>query len=207
MESYPSRQSKGTIWAFITWQANPWFNSKNPIKMSCWYLYEDTAVRCMTTMCMWRTNIGSFRIISIYIGHSAGIAGIIKDLWNMKSILVTNLFWVTWSPSVSRWRVSFCFTVKSYTLLYTNDNLKFNSNIFRSICTSNWKIKNQIKKTVSTQRYIWVTCLQQLRGPTLPVNKRVFFYLGWCFLVAWIHSCGFAKRSPVVSMKFQLSEC
>ena len=132
-------------------------------------MYEDTAVRCMTTMYIWLTNIGSFWIISIYIGHSAGIVGIIKDLWNMKSTLVTNLFWVTWSPSVSRWRVSFCFTVKSYTLLYTNNNLKFNSNILRSICTSNWKIKIRLSDLSS---------IATVRGPTLPVNlytKGYFF--------------------------------
>ena len=113
---------------------------------------------CMTAMYMWLTNICSLWIISIYIGHSAGVAGIIKDLWNIKSILVTNLFWVmTWSPIVSRWRVSFCFAVKSYTLLYNNNILRLKFNNLGWICTSNWKIKNQIKKQ---HRYIWVTCLQ-----------------------------------------------
>ena len=64
-------------------------------------------------------TLAVFWIISIYTGHSASIAGIVKDLWNMKSILVTNLFWViTWSPSVGKWKVPFCFTIKSYTLLY-----------------------------------------------------------------------------------------
>ena len=158
---------------------NPWLNSKNPIKMSCWYMYEDTAVRCMTTMYIWLTNIGSFWIISIYIGHSAGIVGIIKDLWNMKSPLVTNLFWVTWSPSVSRWRVSFCFTVKSYTLLYTNNNLKVNSNILRSICTSNWKIRNQIKKQhLHKDASKWLVFNSYCKGSNLTsklIYKRVFF--------------------------------
>ena len=158
---------------------NPWLNSKNPIKMSCWYMYEDTAVRCMTTMYIWLTNIGSFWIISIYIGHSAGIVGIIKDLWNMKSTLVTNLFWVTWSPSVSRWRVSFCFTVKSYTLLYTNNNLKFNSNILRSICTSNWKIKIRLKKQhLHKDASKWLVFNSYCKGSNLTsklIYKRVFF--------------------------------
>ena len=99
---------------------------------------------CRTTVKL--TNNGSFCIRSMYIGHSAGIASIVERLWNIKSFLVTNLFWVTWNPSVSRWRVSFCFTVKSYTLLYTNNilSLKFNNHVW--ICTSNWKITNQVKK-------------------------------------------------------------
>ena len=123
-------------------QANPWFNSENPIKMSCWYMYEATAVRCMTTMNMWLTNTGSFWIISIYIGHSAGIVGIIKDLWNIQSVLVTNLFWViTWSPSVNRWRVPFCFTVESCTLSHTNHILRLKINNLWWICPSNWKMK------------------------------------------------------------------
>ena len=68
--------------------------------------------------CIWRTtmqltNNCSFCIRSMYIGHSAGIAGIGEHLWNIRSFRITNLFWVTWSPSVSRWRVSFCCTVKS----------------------------------------------------------------------------------------------
>ena len=114
--------------------------------MLCWYMFEDTAVRSMTIMYMWLTNIGSFWIISIQIGHSAGIAGIIKALWNLKSILVTNLFWVTWSPGVSRWRIPFCFTVKSYTLLYNNNILRLKSTNLGWSCTSSWKMKNQIKK-------------------------------------------------------------
>ena len=115
--------------------------------MSCWYMYEDTAVRCMTTMYMWLTNIGSFWIISIQIGHSAGIAGIIKDFWNNKSIPVANLVYViAWSPSVSRWRVPFCFKVNSYISLYTNNILSLKFNYRSWICTSNWKIKNQIKE-------------------------------------------------------------
>ena len=83
------------------------------------------------------TNNGSFCIRSMYIGHSAGIAGIGEHLWNIKTILVTNLFWVTWNPGVSRRRVSFCFTVKSYTLLYSNNvlSLKFNNRGW--ICASN----------------------------------------------------------------------
>ena len=140
-ESYTSTQSKSTVWAFITWQANPWFNSENPIKMSCWHMYEDTAVRCMTAMYMWLTNIGSFWIIFKYTGHSAGIAGIIEDLWNIKSIFVTNFFWViTWGPSVSRWRVPICSTVKSWTLLYSNKILRLKMNNLWWICTSNWTI-------------------------------------------------------------------
>ena len=141
--------------------------------MSFWYTYEDTAVRCMTTMYMWLTNIGSFRSTSIYIGHSAGIAGIIKDLWNTKSILVTNLFWVTWSPSVSRWRVSFCFTVKSYTLLNNyNDMLRLKLNNLGWICTSNWKMKNQIKKnSIYTKiRLNNLSSMATVRGPTLSVH-------------------------------------
>ena len=162
-------------------------------------------------MYKWLTNIGSFWIISIYIGHSAGIVGIIKDLWNIKSTLVTNLFWVTWSPSVSRWRVSFCFTVKSYTLLYTNNNLKFNSNILRSICTSNWKIKIRLKKQhLHKDASKWLVFNSYCKGPTLPVNlytKGYFFSSLSCLLVAWIHLCGFEKHSPMVSMKLQLSGC
>ena len=152
-ESYTSTQSKSTVWAFITWQANPWFNSENPIKMSCWHMYEDTAVRCMTTMYIWLTNISSFWIISIYIGHSAGIAGVTKDFWNVKSILVTNLFWVTWNPSVSRWRVSFCFTVKSYTLLYTKNIFSFKLDNLGWICTSIWKIKISLKHSINTNMH------------------------------------------------------
>ena len=155
-ESYPLRQCKGTIWAFRTQQANPWFNSENPIKMSCWYIYEDTAVRCMTTVYMWLTNTDSFWFISIYISHSAGIAGIIKDWWNIKSILVTNFPWITWSPSVSRWRVSFCFTAKNYIFLYMNNNLSFKSNILRSICKSNWKIKIIKKQHLLKDTSEWV---------------------------------------------------
>ena len=145
-ESYPSRQGKGTIKALTTWQANPWFNSENPIKMSCWYMYEDTVVQCMTTMYLWLTNIGSFWIISIYIGHSAGIVGVTKDLWNVKSILVTNLFCFAWNPNVRRWRVSFCFTLKSYPFLYTNKIFSFKFNNLGWICTSVWKIKIRLKK-------------------------------------------------------------
>ena len=91
------------------------------------------------------TNNGSFCIRSMYIGHFAGVAGIIEHLWNNNTVLVTNLFWVTWNPSVSRWRVSFCLTVESYTLLYTNNILRLKINNCGWICTSNWKRKNQIK--------------------------------------------------------------
>ena len=159
---------------------NPQFNSKNPIKMSCWYMYENTAVRCMTTMYMWLTNIGCFWIISIYIGNSASIAGIIKDLWNMKSILVTNLFWViTWSPSVRRWRVPFCFTVKIYTLLYTNHILRLKINNIWWIFTSNWKIKNNIrKKHLHKDTFEWLVFNRYCKGFN-PIStlryKRVFF--------------------------------
>ena len=139
----------------ITWQANPWFNSENPIKMSCLYMYEDTAGRCMTTIYTWLTDISSFWIISIYIGHSAGLAGIITDMRDFKTILVTNLFWVTtWSPSVSRWRVPFCYTVQSWTsqpsstlnCVAEGNILSLKINSLGWICASSWKIKNQIKK-------------------------------------------------------------
>ena len=169
---------------------NPWFNFENPINMSCWYMYEDTVVVCMTAMYLWLTNTGSSWIISIYIGHSAGIAGIIRDLWNMKSILVTNLFWVTWSPSVSRWRVPFCFTVESYTLFYTNHILRLKINNLWWICTSNWKIKNKIKKQ-HQHKYTseWLAFNSYCKGPTLPVH---LYTRGWCFF----HLCGvFEKRS------------
>ena len=146
-ESYPPRQGKGTIKALTTWQANPWFNSENPIKMSCWYmLYEGTAVQCMNTMYMWLTNISSFWINSKCIGNSAGKVGIIKDLWSMKSVLVTNLIWVTRNPSESRWRVSFCFTIKSYPLLHTNKIISLKFNNLGCICTSIWKKKSDLKK-------------------------------------------------------------
>ena len=106
-------------------------------------------------MYMWLTNIGSFWIKSMYIGHSAGIVGIIKDLWNMKSILVTNLLYViAWSPSVFRWRVSFCFTVKSYTLLYNTNIVRLKFNNLGWVCTWNWKIKNQIKNSTHTKIHL-----------------------------------------------------
>ena len=144
------------------------------------HVWRCVAVRCMTTMYMWLTNSSSFWIISMYIGHSASIVSIIKDLWNFKSILVTNLSWVTWSPSVSRWRVSFCFTVKSYTLLYTNNNLKFNSNILRSICTSNWKIKIRLKKQhLYKDASKWLVFNSYCKGSNLTgklIYKRVFFF-------------------------------
>ena len=150
-ESYPPRKRKGTIWAFTTWQANTLFNSKNQSKChvgTCLIQLFDTAVRSMTIIYMRLTNIGSFWIISIQIGHSAGIAGIIQDMWNLKSILITNLFWVTWSPIVSRWRVPFCFTAKSYTLLYNNNILGLKSTNLGWSCRSSWKIKNQIKNSI-----------------------------------------------------------
>ena len=122
--------------------------------------------RCITTICMWLTDSGSFWIISTQIGHSTGIAGIIKDLWNLKSILVTNLSWVTRSPSVSRWRVSFCFTFKSYALLYTNNILRLKSTNLGWSCRSSWKIKNQIKKQLLPKDISeWLNCLHQLLGP------------------------------------------
>ena len=126
------------IWSLIT----AW------LSLSCWYMYEDTAVRCMTTMYMWLTNISSFWINSECTGNSAGIVGIIKDLWSMKSILVTNLIWVTWNPSASRRRVSFCFTVKSYTLLNINKIFSFKFNNLWWICTSIWKTKNRLKNSI-----------------------------------------------------------
>ena len=53
-ESYPLRQSRGTTWAFTTWQANPWFNSENPIKMSCWYIMKiqllDAWLQCICNL-------------------------------------------------------------------------------------------------------------------------------------------------------------
>ena len=101
---------------------------------------------CISRTTMQLTNNGSFCIMSMYIGHSAGIAGIIKHLWNIKTILVTNLLWVTWNPSVRRRRVTFCSTVESYILLYTNNILSLKFNNLDWICTSNWKIKNQINK-------------------------------------------------------------
>ena len=115
-------------------------------------MYEDTAVRYMymTTMYMWLTNIGSFWIISMYIGHFAGIVHIIKDLWNMKSILVTTLFWVTWNPTVSSWRVSFCFTYKSYTLFYTHKIFSFNFNNLGWICRSILKVKIRLWNSIYT---------------------------------------------------------
>ena len=140
----------------------------------------------MTTRYMWLTNIGSFWIISIYIGHSAGIAGIIENLWNIKSIPVTNLFWViTWSPSVSWWRVPFCFTVKSYTLLYTNNILRLKFNNLGWICTSNWKIglKNSIYTNIHLSDLI-VFNSYTVRDPTL--NQYTYIQEGilclvWCF--------------------------
>ena len=147
--------------------------------MLCWYMFEDTAVRSMTIMYMWLTNIGSFWIISIQIGHSAGIAGIIKALWNLKSILVTNLFWVTWSPSVSRWRVSFCITVKCYTLTHNYYNiLRLKITNLGWIC-QNWKIKNQIKKQhLHKDTSEWLVFNSYCKGsnPTSTLTyKRVFF--------------------------------
>ena len=100
------------------------------------------------------TNNGSFCIMSMYIGYSAGVASIIKHLWNIKTILVTNLFWVTWNPSVSRWRVSFCLTVKSYTLLYTNNILSLKFNNCGWICTSNWKRKIRLKNNIYTKTHL-----------------------------------------------------
>ena len=50
------------------------------------------------------TNNGSFCIGSMYIGRSGGVAGIVEHLGNIKSILVANLFWLTWNSRVSRWR-------------------------------------------------------------------------------------------------------
>ena len=132
------------------------------MKMSCWHMYEDTAVRCMTTMIMWLTKISSFWIISIYIGHSAGIVGVTGDLWNVKSILVTNLFWVTWNPSVRRWRVSFYFTVNSYIFLHTNKMFSFKLDNLRWICTSIWKTKIRLKKSINTNMH-WVNCHQLLK--------------------------------------------
>ena len=104
---------------------------------------------CRTTMQL--TNNGSFHIRSMYIGHSAGIAGIIEHLWNIKTVLVTNLFWVTWNPRVRSWRVSFCFTVKSYTLLYTNKILSLKFNNCGWICTSNWKWKIRLENSIYTK--------------------------------------------------------
>ena len=148
--------------------------------MSCWCMYEDTAVRCMTTMSLWLTNIGSFWINSTWIGHSAGIVGIINGLWNMKSILVTNLFWVTWSPSVSRWRVSFCITVKCYTLTHNYYNI-----LRLKITNLGWiyhkigKYKNQIKKQhLHKDTSEWLVFNSYCKGsnPTSTlIYKRVFF--------------------------------
>ena len=81
------------------------------------------------------TNISSFCIRSKSISHITGVADIFTDLWNIKSVLVTNLFWITWSPSVRRRRVSFCSTVKSYTSLYNNKILSLKINNLGWICT------------------------------------------------------------------------
>ena len=147
--------------------------------MSCWYMFEDTAVRCTTTMYTGLTNIGSFWIISMYIGHSAGITGIIEDFWNLKCILVTNLFWVTWSPSVSRWRAPFCSTIKGYTLLYTNNILRLKSTNPGWSCKSSWKWKIILKKK-HLPKYIskWIVFNSYCKGsnPTSTlIYKRVFF--------------------------------
>ena len=159
-------------------------------------------------MSMWLTNIGSFWINSTWIGHSAGIVGIINGLWNMKSILVKNLFWVTWSPSVSRWRVPFCFTSKSYTLLYNNNNiLRLKITNLGWICTSNWKIKNQIKKQhLHKDTSEWLVFNSTARGPTLPAHLYTRGYsLFSLMFFRYIHSHWFANHSPslciVVSMK------
>ena len=139
--------------------------------MSCWYMFEDTAVRCTTTMYTGLTNIGSFWIISMYIGHSAGIAGIIEDFWNLKGILVTNLFWVTWSPSVSRWRAPFCSTIKGYTLLYTNNILRLQSTNPGWSCKSSWKWKIILKNSIYPNIYLSeLSSIATVRGPTLPVH-------------------------------------
>ena len=161
-------------------------------------MLEDTAAWCMTTMYMWLTNISSLWINSICTGHSAGIVVIIKDLWIMKSILVTNLIWVTWNPSVSRWRVSFCFTVKSYSLLNTNKIFCFKFNNLRWICISISKIK--IIKKQHLHKYV----LRKLSPIAKKYIQEVIVKLVSCS-VSWIDLHVFANNSPTacVRMWFQ----
>ena len=158
------------------------------------------------------TNNGSFYIMSMYIGHSAGIAGIIKHLWNIKTILVTNLLWVTWNPSVSRWRVSICWTVESYTLLYTNNMLSLKFNNCGWICTSNWKRKNQINKQ---HLHLHRDISEWLVFNNWGVQRHQHTYiqegilnLGWCFLVGLINMAlqNVLLICFVVSIKLLLSE-
>ena len=148
--------------------------------MLCWYMFKDTAVRSMTIMYMWLTNIGSFWIISIQIGHSAGIAGIIQDMWNLKSILVTNLFWVTWSPGVSRWRIPFCFTVKSYTLLYNNNiysgwNLPILAGAVHQVGKWKIKLKNSIYSKIHLSDLSSIATVKGSNPTSTLTYKRVFF--------------------------------
>ena len=67
-------------------------------------LVQVWAFSCISRTTMQLTNNACFCIRSMYIGRSAGVAGIVEHLWNIKSILVANLFWVTWNSRVNRWR-------------------------------------------------------------------------------------------------------
>ena len=141
---------------------------------------------CRTTMQL--TNNGSFHIRSMYIGHSAGIAGIIEHLWNIKTVLVTNLFWVTWNPCVRSWRVSFCFTVKSYTFLYTNKILSLKFNNCGWICTSNWKMKNQIRKQhLHKNTSEWLVVIAKGFKYTSTFKYKKAFFIQWSSCHSELH--------------------
>ena len=166
--------------------------------ISCLYQSELFAFKfkCMTTMYIWLTNISSFWINSKCIGNSAGIVGIIKDLWSMKSILVTNLIWITWNPSASRWRVSFCFTIKSYTLLHTNKIIGFKFNNIGWICTSIWKIKIRFKKQHKNKYAV-----SKLSPMAKKYIKEVIVHLVSCS-VSWVdlHVCAYSSPAARVCM-------
>ena len=87
----------------------------------------------------------------------------------MKSILVANLFWVTWSPSVSRKRVSFCFTGKSYTLLYNNNILWLKFNNLNCICKLNGNTQNFILK----KWHHWQIILKMLTQSILSTHLQL----------------------------------
>ena len=64
------------------------------------------------------TNASMFCITAQTICDFAGVDTITNDPWNIECALMTHTF--TWIPSISRLWVSFCLTVKRYTLSYSN---------------------------------------------------------------------------------------
>lgn len=82
-----------------------------------------------------RTNTGISRITAQSICHIAGVDTITSDPWNIECVLVTHTF--TWSPSIRRLWISFCLTLKRYTLAYSNFIFTCKFNNLGGVCKLN----------------------------------------------------------------------